>query len=115
MWPPAGNVLLMTQTIDTSALHSQAEWSRDTFGPGFRSGVFRHIEEELKEAEADPGDVSEWNDLMILVFDGAMRAGHSPAEIIAGYHTKMLRNKARIWPDWRGLPTDQPINHVRSA
>jgi len=105
----------MTQRIDTSALISQAEWSLDTFGPGFRAGVFRHIEEEVKEAEEHPEDVYEWDDLLILVFDGAMRAGHSPEEIIRGYHAKMLRNKARTWPDRPRLPPGRPINHRPSV
>lgn len=110
---PGGNVLPMTQTIDTSALISQAEWSHDTFGPGFRSGVFRHLEKELKETEDKPHDVTEWADILILTFDGAMRAGHHPAEIIGAYHGKMLENQLRQWPDWRGLPTDVAIEHVR--
>ena len=105
----------MTHTIDTAALISQGEWSRDTFGPGFRSGVFRHIEEEVKEAEEHPEDVTEWADLLILTFDGALRAGHQPADILRAYHAKMMKNKARTWPDWRGLPTDKPINHDRTV
>lgn len=104
----------MTHIIDTSALLNQAEWSRDTFGPGFRSGVFRHLEEEIGEAEDRPEDIEEWADLLILTFDGAIRAGHHPSEILRAYHAKMLKNFGRTWPDWRGLPTDQPINHDRS-
>lgn len=109
------SVTLMTQRIGTSDLISQAEWSLETFGPGFRTGVFRHIEEEVKEAEAHPEDVTEWADLLILTFDGAMRAGHEPADILRAYHLKMLKNYDRTWPDWRGLPSDQPINHDRSV
>lgn len=99
--------------IHPAALFDQRMWSHETFGPGFRTGVFRHLEKEIKETEADPTDVSEWADLLILTFDGAMRAGHSPEDIIRAYHFKMAANQERSWPDWRGLPTDQPIEHVR--
>lgn len=99
--------------LHPAALYDQALWSAETFGPGFRTGVFRHIEKEVKEAEAKPDDVSEWADLLILTFDGAMRAGHQPEDILRAYHTKMVENQRRQWPDWRGLPTDQPIEHVR--
>lgn len=94
-------------------LEGQRRWSERTFGPGFRTGVFRHIEKEVKEAEADPSDVTEWADLLILALDGAMRAGHSPEAIIDAYHEKVAANMARQWPDWRGLPTDVAIEHVR--
>lgn len=101
------------QTIEPRHLFHQHLWSLDTFGPGFRTGVFRHIEKEVKEAEAQPEDISEWADLLILTLDGAMRAGHLPENIIAAYHAKIAANQERTWPDWRGLPTDAPIEHVR--
>jgi hypothetical protein len=100
-------------TLHPAALFDQRTWSAETFGPGFRTGVFRHIEKEVKEAEAHPEDITEWADLLILTFDGAMRAGHHPEDILRAYHVKMVENQERQWPDWRGVPTDQPIEHVR--
>lgn len=100
--------------IHPAALYDQAHWSAETFGPGFRAGVFRHLEKEIKEAESKPHDVTEWADILILALDGAMRAGHSPRDIIVAYHDKIGENKQREWPDWRGLPTDQAIEHVRA-
>ena len=100
-------------TIHPAALLDQRAWSLNTFGPGFRTGVFRHIEKEVRETEANPDDVTEWADLIILAFDGAMRAGHRPVDIINAYHSKCAANQEREWPDWRGLPTDQPIEHIR--
>lgn len=99
--------------LHPAAMFDQRQWSAETFGPGFRTGVFRHLEKEVKEAEANPGDVSEWADLLILTLDGAMRAGHSPEDILRAYHLKMAVNQEREWPDWRGLPTDVAIEHVR--
>lgn len=101
------------QIIHPAALFDQQLWSLETFGPGFRTGVFRHLEKEVKEAEKKPDDITEWADLLILTFDGAMRAGHAPEDIIRAYHLKIFENMEREWPDWRGLPTDQPIEHIR--
>jgi hypothetical protein len=103
----------MALNIDAGDLANQAVWSHNTFGPGFRSGVFRHLEKELIETEANPDDCSEWVDIIILALDGAMRAGHTPADIIRGYHLKMLANREREWPDWRQFSADEAIEHVR--
>lgn len=102
------------EDILPSDLEGQRLWSEMTFGPGFREGTFRHIEKELKEIQANPSDITEWADLIILAFDGALRAGHAPDQIIAAYHEKVEINRSRQWPDWRNFGTDEPIEHVRS-
>ena len=72
-------------------LARQREFSLRTFGPGDRAaGVIDHIRKELREIEAAPGDVSEWIDVAILAFDGAMRAGATPR-----------RSPRRCWPSRR--------------
>lgn len=102
--------------IDYDHLLRQHLFSIHTFGPGARlAGVLDHIHKELIEVEQDPGDVSEWADVVILAFDGAMRQGHTPHQIIAAIKDKQARNEARTWPDWRNLPTDQAIEHDRSG
>lgn len=100
--------------ITSSHIHDQRVWSAETFGPGFRTGVFRHLEKELVETEKAPDDVSEWADIIILAIDGATRAGHDPEALIGAYHEKIAKNRTRVWPDWRGLPTDVAIEHDRS-
>lgn len=101
--------------INVSDLDRQREWSRETFGPGTRTlGVLSHIRSELDEIEADPTDLSEWIDVVILAIDGAWRAGYSPQDIISAYHAKQEKNQARTWPDWRTMSQDQPIEHDRS-
>lgn len=95
-------------------LAAQAAWSCIVFGPGMRLGVIDHIGKELEEIRKEPSNLMEWIDVVILAFDGALRAGHSPHEVIAAYHEKMARNRSRKWPDWRGLPTDQAIEHIRT-
>ena len=102
--------------LDVALLAAQHEFSLRTFGPGARAkGVVAHIRKELEEVEAAPGDLAEWVDVMILAADGAMRAGHDPAALLAGYRAKLARNFARKWPDWRTLPADAPIEHDRAA
>lgn len=96
----------------TSILAAQAKWSASVFGPGPRTeGNCRHIEKELAEVRANPTDLYEWIDIAMLAFDGAWRAGHSPAEIEAAYRAKLSKNIARIWPEPNGQ--DAPVEHVK--
>lgn len=102
--------------IDADHLAHQREWSMATFGPGSRLlGVLDHIRKELGEIEADPTDLAEWVDVIILAFDGAWRAGWEPAEILAAIKAKQARNEARTWPDWRSMSADHAIEHDRTV
>lgn len=97
-------------------LHRQRAWSNKTFGPGNRTGgVLDHIRKELREIEAEPLELSEWIDVVILAFDGAWRAGYSPEQIAAALEAKQTRNEGRQWPDWRTMPHDAAIEHVRGG
>lgn len=65
-------------------LHRQRAFSQRTFGPGARAqGVVDHIRKELCEIEADPTDLTEWVDVVLLALDGAWRAGYEPEQIAA--------------------------------
>jgi hypothetical protein len=104
------------KAIDAEHLAHQREWSRATFGPGARLlGVLDHIRKELAEIEADPTDLGEWVDVIILAFDGAWRAGWEPQQIIDAVKAKQARNEARTWPDWRGRSEDEAIEHDRTT
>lgn len=101
--------------IDQAHIRRQIDFSFATFGPGPRTaGVIDHIRKELIEIEADPLDLGEWVDVIILAIDGAWRAGHEPEEIIAAIKAKQAKNEARAWPDWRTANTDKAIEHVRT-
>lgn len=96
-------------------LKRQMEWSERTFGPGARSqAVVDHIRKELREVEADPSDLEEWIDVAALAFNGALRSGASPAEIIGTLVAKQTKCEAREWPDWRTAEPNKAIEHVRS-
>ncbi len=102
------------RAIDAAHLSRQKEWSRATFGPGPRTqGVIDHIRKELTEIEADPSDLMEWVDVLILAFDGAWRAGWEPEEIIEAIQAKQAQNELRSWPDWRTADPNAAIEHVR--
>jgi hypothetical protein len=95
-------------------LYRQRAFSELTFGPGERSvGVLDHIRKELKEIEADPTDVEEWIDVVLLALDGAWRSGHSPEQIVTSLETKQSKNETREWPDWRTADPTKGIEHVR--
>jgi hypothetical protein len=92
----------------------QRKFSQETFGPGPRTeGVLAHIRKELKEIEAKPDDLEEWIDLLKLGFDGALRRGFNPDQIIAAFEAKQTKNENRVWPDWRTADPNAPIEHVR--
>lgn len=99
----------------TAHLHRQREWSAKTFGPGKRTeGVLDHISKELLEIKADPLDLEEWVDLILLALDGAWRAGYSPEEITAAIIAKLEKNMKRKWPDWRSSDPTKAIEHDRN-
>lgn len=102
--------------IDAAHIERQRRWSRATFGPSTRTaGVLDHIRRELLEVEADPFDLGEWVDVIILALDGAWRHGHEPQRIIDAIREKQARNEARTWPDWRTASEDAAIEHVRES
>lgn len=93
----------------------RAKWSEETFGPGDRyDRVVKHIRKELKEIEAQPDDLEEWVDVVLLAMDGAWRsAGADGKAFVAKLHEKQQVNLTRKWPDWRTLAPGQVAEHVR--
>jgi hypothetical protein len=103
-------------TIDATHIADQRAWSLRTFGPGPRTlGVLDHIGKELDEIRADPTDLGEWVDVIILALDGAWRHGWEPQQIIDAIKAKQAKNEARTWPDWRTMSAHQAIEHDRSV
>jgi hypothetical protein len=95
-------------------IERQRLFSERTFGPGARTaGVCDHIRKELKEIEAAPADLEEWIDVVMLALDGAWRTGTTSSAIAEALATKLAKNEARTWPDWRTAPEGKAIEHVR--
>lgn len=65
-----------------SFIAQQKSFSSQAFGPGSRQvGIANHILQECDEAEAEPGDLSEWVDIMLLSLDCAWRSGLEPVDV----------------------------------
>lgn len=104
--------------IDAAHIERQRAFSLRTFGPPSperQQGVLDHLRKELIEVEADPTDLSEWVDVIILGFDGAYRAGHEPQAIIDAIVAKQTKNERRTWPDWRTADPGRAIEHDRTV
>lgn len=95
-------------------LEVQIKWSGIVFGQGPRTeGILKHIAKESDEVRAEPYDLEEWIDIVILAFDGAWRAGHSPSDIMAKMSAKQITNLDRKWH----VPEsgDEPVKHIEQA
>ena len=96
-------------------LRRQRAWSLETFGPHQRPmAVIDHIRKELDEIVANPADIEEWVDVILLALDGAWRSGQAPQAICEAIASKQVKNEARKWPDWRTQPLDKAVEHVRA-
>lgn len=126
---------LNPKSLSAEELARQADWSARTFGPATVRGPLGpldHLEKEIEEVRrahkhrrrcrtasaevkqrAHANELEEWADLLILVFDGAMRSGFSPVQIFRAYRSKLTVNRQREWPDWRTAAPDKAIEHVR--
>lgn len=96
----------------------QREWSERTFGPATPDriqGVIKHIRKELDEIEAEPGDIMEHADLMILALELAWMCGHDGANVEWAVTHKQDINRARKWPSRDEQVAGEPVEHVREA
>lgn len=98
----------------TAYIQRQIEWSRRTFGPTRRTkGLTEHIRKELMEIEAEPEDLTEWIDVIILGLDGAWRTGATAEQIAMALEVKQARNFQRTYPFPKS--DDEPSEHVREG
>lgn len=95
-------------------LARQYDFSMKTFGPEIRTeGLVDHICLELDEIlDVDGKDLMEWIDVVILAFDGALRAGFTPQQISDALEAKQTINESRKWPDWRTADPSKAIEHI---
>lgn len=94
----------------------QAKWSQATFGTDSERGplgALKHLEKEARECQEAVGTpelTEELADCLLLLLDASRRAGVKPMELVVAAQEKMVKNKARTWPN----PTsDEPVEHVR--
>ena len=93
-------------------VHRHREWSKKTFGEGLKTiGITKHIEKECEEIRANPKDLYEWIDVMILAIDGYWRHGGRPEVLMEALAAKQHINFGRTWPT--NQRDDQPTEHVK--
>lgn len=99
-------------SIDSEHLSKQAAFSQEAFGPDLTvDSCLHHISLELEEVRQAPDDLHEWSDIIILAFDGALRRGFTPQQILDAIRDKQAINQTRNWPDWRTADLDKAILH----
>lgn len=75
-------------------------WSEPTFGTVAEKGPIgplKHLIKEAGEAIADPTDVMEYADCLLLVLDASRRAGITPLELLATGWKKLAILKTRTY------------------
>lgn len=93
-------------------IQAHVQWSTKTFGHGAHSTrLINHIRKELDEVAADPSDLEEWIDVIILALDGAWRAGYNAADIAKMLMAKLKKNQTRTFII--SEDPDQPAEHDR--
>ena len=80
-------------------MEAQAEVSADKFGyPTAETDcerITQKIKDELEEVSADPYDLEEWIDVIILALDGYWRHGGEPKHIVSHLVNKLEKIKGR--------------------
>jgi hypothetical protein len=97
----------------TKLIERNKAWSSATFGTNKRTlGLIKHIQKELAEIEADPEDLTEWVDVILLGMDGYWRHGGRPDQLLNTLITKSEINYMRVYP----MPPndDEAMEHDRS-
>lgn len=90
----------------------QSEWSQATFGTDQERGpmgALLHLEQEAREAQECPDDVTEYADCLLLIIDASRRAGIEPLDLLRHTYDKLQVCKQRKWPVPNG---DQPVQHI---
>jgi hypothetical protein len=90
-----------------------AAWSQATFGWDWERGpigALKHLSKEALEAAENVGDLEEYADCLLLLFDATRRAGFSLDELLTAAFLKLDKNKKRQWQ--KPTAGDQPIEHV---
>lgn len=76
-------------------------WSRRTFGPAYERGPvgpLKHIKKEVDEALAEPQDIVEYADILILLFDATWRAGFTEQDLLEAANEKLVKIATREYP-----------------
>lgn len=90
-------------------MEAHADWSDATFGNVGPIGPLKHLVKEVEETIKEPGDLSEWADMQMLLWDAQRRAKIPDGVMMNAIEKKLEENKARSW----GKAVDgEPCRHV---
>ena len=88
--------------VDLDGLQDDiSDWQDRTFPGGGTEGRMNHAAEELDEIKAEPGDVEEYADVLILLMGQAKKFGITASELILAARHKHGINREREWGDVR--------------
>lgn len=90
---------------------AHAEWSDRQFGNVGPVGPLKHLAKEAIEAAEAPDDISEFADILMLVWDATRRAGFSDEKLAEAVAEKLERNKRRAWGE---VKDGEPCHHVKN-
>lgn len=95
----------------TNVRAKHAEWSDRQFGNVGPVGPLKHLAKEANEAAEAPDDISEFADIIMLVWDSTRRAGFSDEQLAMAVAEKLERNKRR---QWGSVKDGEPCHHLKN-
>lgn len=90
---------------------AHAEWSDRQFGNVGPVGPLKHLAKEAVEAAEAPDDISEFADILMLLWDATRRAGFSDEQLAEAVAEKLERNKRR---QWGAVKDGEPCHHLKN-
>ena len=90
---------------------AHAEWSDRHFGNVGPVGPLKHLAKEANEAAEAPDDISEFADIIMLVWDATRRAGINDEQLAMAVAEKLERNKRR---QWGAVKDGEPCHHLKN-
>lgn len=95
-----------------SIFNNHAEWSQKQFGDDSvhgPEGPAERLVEEAGELQANPADIMEQADCLLLLFDIARRSGYSLTMLLMAAQLKLEVNKTRKWDN----PPSSKVKHKK--
>jgi hypothetical protein len=78
-------------------VREQREFQNELFPTSSAASCAAHLAEEVQEVLAEPGNLKEWADCLLLVLGGAQRAAPSDEDFRAAVWAKMQECRGRTW------------------
>ena len=94
-------------------LHAQRAWSLQTFGPGTApdNSAFEQYANAALSGPSNDQDLTEIAGVLLVLLDGAMRAGHEPEAVAAALAETLRINQSRRWPSPGSVPEGEAVEH----